>query len=190
MIKVEDLPEPEFISGPAQFALWAVGQLELAEAHEDKIRKLEAHKNHPLSDERLGRLQAEVSRYLQHAHAAILFAAMEVEAAFNFHGVVMLGNDYFDRNLERLRPEEKLSNLVAIAHQQLIEKADPIFVATKRLFGARNKLAHPKTKAFLSWEKVKDEDDEWLVVARQAVADMKAIQCFVKELLPNSLHDD
>jgi hypothetical protein len=189
MLKLKDLSNPGVVFGPASFAKWAEHNLAEAEKVEKEIRQLEVHKKLPLSDELHDQLQKLTDASLMHINSAILFAALEVEASLNFHGVVQL-RDFFEENLEWLKPHQKLFAIVAITEQKLVEDKDEVVVAVKRLAKARNKIAHPKSLAFDGWEEVNAGKDESLQTARQAVQDMSTFMGVFKKLLPHSLHDD
>ena len=184
MMQIVNVPLPGVVYAPENFARWATLDLERAERHSDNVKSLTASGEPPFSDEVVRQLEAEVDELSKNISSVILFAALEVEATLNFHGVVLLGNDYFDRNMERLRPEEKLAGLVAIARQSLVEKDDEINVVLRRIFTGRNGVAHPKTKAFKDWDSVKATIDETIETARLAVADMSRFLELFRLLVP------
>lgn len=189
MLELKNLSDPGVIFGPASFARWAEHNLSEAERYEKAITDLEAHKKLPLSDELHEQLEKLVDASLMHINSAILFAGVEVEASLNFHGIVQL-RGFFSKNLEWLKPHQKLFAIVAITEQRLVEESDEIVQAVQRLAEARNKIAHPKSKAFDSWDTVKAQKDESLHTARQAVSDMRTFIRIFKTLLPHSLHSD
>lgn len=189
MLELKELSDPGVVYGPVSYAKWAEHNLAEAEKFEKAIRALEVHKKLPMSDELHEQLEKLVDASLMHINSAILFAALEVEAALNFHGVVQL-RDFFSDNLEWLKPHEKLFAIVAIMERKLVEESDEVIRAVKRLAKARNKIAHSKSKAFDGWDDATADKDDSLGTARQAVTDMKTFLRIFKDLLPHSLHSD
>lgn len=188
MIQIDDVPKPGVLYTPADFTRWAILDLEMAEVHEDNLKQLA--KQQPFSDETLARMDLEANALTRNITSVILFSALEVEATLNFRGVLVFGNEYFDRVVERLRPEEKLASIVATTQRSLIEKTDEIHLVLKRVFAARNKVAHPKTKAFKDWDSATGGKDETIETARQAVVDMKRFLELFSALVPESHHAD
>jgi len=84
------------------------------------------------------------------ASAAVLFACMSLEAFLNYYGVRRLGQNYYKRFVERLGVTEKIACIRSISSSILLEPDDDLVVRSRRLFDARNALAHPKTREILS----------------------------------------
>jgi hypothetical protein len=79
-----------------------------------------------------------------HSEAAIVFAALAVEAFLNLYGVIRLGEGFYVRHFERLSISAKVAAIVASCTGQILEDTDEILIAANRLRSIRNDLAHPK----------------------------------------------
>jgi hypothetical protein len=80
------------------------------------------------------------------SNSAIVSAAMAVEEFLNYYGVVRLGESFYQYNLERMAPVQKVATLLGICCGALVGGDDEIIQVTKRLFERRNALVHPKTR--------------------------------------------
>jgi hypothetical protein len=187
MIKLEDKPEPGFLVAPGSYDKWAETHLTIAETHDAKCRALHARIGKGITQEEMDDLDREVEDLSRNIGAAILFAALEVEATLNFQGVVRLGQRYFDENLERSRPAQKLAGILAITTRQMLQDKDEIIKVVIRVFEARNKIAHPKTKSY-DGSKPIPNDDPTIATARQSVADMKRFLDLFRGLVPWNFH--
>ena len=101
-------------------------------------------------------LEAYVHDQARHLHndayraatSCHLYACMALEGFLNLYGVRRLGEQFYQRNLERLGITEKLALVGACCHQWLIDEKDQVVKDFRELFDARNRLVHPKTKEF------------------------------------------
>jgi hypothetical protein len=89
--------------------------------------------------------------------------------------------------LERSRPAQKLAGILAITTRQMLEDKDEINRVVLRVFEARNKIAHPKTKSYDGSKPIPD-DDPTIATARQSVADMKRFLELFRGLVPWNFH--
>lgn len=80
------------------------------------------------------------------AYSALMFGCMCFEAFLNFYGVRRLGQAYHKRFVERMGITEKLVYLLSIGTTQILSTDNEIIDRCRRLFDARNALAHPKAK--------------------------------------------
>jgi hypothetical protein len=78
--------------------------------------------------------------------SVMLFAAMAVEAFINFYGVYRLGEQQFNRHVERLPLERKVQLLLLVCDRIEVDKDDRLLMALKAVAERRNQLAHPKAK--------------------------------------------
>ena len=83
---------------------------------------------------------------LRSASAATLFASMAFEAFLNTYGVRRLRSDYYKRFVERMGISEKVAYLLSVCCSYIPETDDEVIVRSRRLFDARNGLAHIKSK--------------------------------------------
>lgn len=80
------------------------------------------------------------------AYSALMFGCMCFEAFLNFYGVRRLGQAYHKRFVERMGITEKLAYLLSIGTAETVSNDDEVIERCRRLFDARNALAHPKSK--------------------------------------------
>jgi hypothetical protein len=78
--------------------------------------------------------------------STIVASAMAVEMFLNLYGVVRLGEPFYKSNLERMGATQKVAALLGICCGVLVSNDDEIVQVTRRLFGRRNDLVHPKAK--------------------------------------------
>lgn len=101
-------------------------------------------------------LQNCVHDQVRHLHndayrAAIschLYACMALEGFLNLYGVRRLGENFYQKNLERLGITEKLALIGVCCSQWDIDEQPDVAKDFRDLFDARNRLVHPKTKEF------------------------------------------
>jgi hypothetical protein len=86
----------------------------------------------------------------------MLFAAMAVEAFINFYGVYRLGEQQFNRHVERLPLERKVQLLLLICDGLEMDKEDRLMIALRAVAERRNQLAHPKAKQVQRDQPAKD----------------------------------
>lgn len=187
MIKFENLPTPTFLLAPGSYGNWAEKHLAIAETHNTKRVALRGAIGTGVARKHWEEMEREVEEQERNVVATILFAALEVEATLNFHGVVRLGQKYYDENLERSRPSQKLAGILAITTHQMLEPGDEINKVLARVFEARNKAAHPKTKTPDTTKPIVS-DNPTIKTARESVADMKRFLELFKGLVPWNFH--
>jgi hypothetical protein len=73
---------------------------------------------------------------------------MSIEAFLNAYGVEYLGEDVYNRKLERLSINQKLKKLLATCKNKLIDDKAEISIILRRLFERRNQIVHPKASEF------------------------------------------
>ena len=78
--------------------------------------------------------------------ATKLFAAMAAESFINCYGVVRLGEDQFNRHVERLPVTRKLQLLLLVCDSVVASEGDELIAALDHLVQRRNRLAHPKSR--------------------------------------------
>ncbi len=83
---------------------------------------------------------------MRSAYSALMFGCMSFEAFLNNYGVRRLGEAYYKRFVERMGIVEKLVYLLSIGKAEVVAFDDEVIGKCRRLFDARNGLAHPKTR--------------------------------------------
>ena len=76
--------------------------------------------------------------------STIIFAALAVEAALNFWGVVRLGTRRFSV-IERSTTSQKIRETVGRITERYVDHHDPMLAPAKRLARLRNELVHAKS---------------------------------------------
>jgi hypothetical protein len=106
MIKLQDLPEPGFLLAPGNYDKWAEAQLAIAEEREMKCVRLHDAIGTGVTEKHWNEMDREVDDLTRNVVATILFAALEVEATLNFHGVVHLRGPQLPRQAHELPRHE------------------------------------------------------------------------------------
>ena len=105
-----------------------------------------------------------------HAEAAIMFAALSIEAFLNLYGVMRFEEDFYERQFERLGPRAKVAAIVVACLSRVLDDSDELLQIVGRIASARNDLAHPKAREIRDG-RVLSEPPPPYERARQAVAD-------------------
>ena len=105
-----------------------------------------------------------------HAEAAIMFAALSVEAFLNLYGVLRLEETFYEKHFERLGPRAKLAAIVAACLSRVLEESDEILQIVSRIASSRNDLAHPKARELRADRDLPDPLPPF-AVAQQSVND-------------------
>lgn len=150
--------------------------LELAEAlraplteAENRHAAAEAAGN-PLPFEEVRISTKDVVDTHMHAEAAIMFAALSVEAFLNLYGVIRLEEGFYEKQFERLGLRAKAAAIVAACLAKILDDSDELIQVVGRIATARNGLAHPKAKEIRNDRTLPDPLPPY-DVAKQAVAD-------------------
>lgn len=134
----------EALSIPPSYRALARDSLADAEQAFAAFKKVTNPKNLPPQEQEAWDLNRQA--YRRHAHAAVVFAALAVEAFLNTYGVLLMGEQHYLSTFERLKPIEKLNVLTLAAAQKLVEPSDDMAQALTLVFKSRNEVAHPKTR--------------------------------------------
>lgn len=78
--------------------------------------------------------------------SAVIASAMAVEGFLNLYGVIRLGELFYHDNFERLSPPQKVAALLGTCCGVLIDNDNELIQVTRRIFGRRNALVHPKSR--------------------------------------------
>ncbi|MBL1274459.1 MAG: hypothetical protein COB30_000060 [Ectothiorhodospiraceae bacterium] len=110
------------------------------------------------------------------AYIAIIFAVMYIEGAIYNFGCIYLGDDYVQRNLDRLSTISKITVILRMVTQKDLNTDGQAYEHLKRLIKYRNGLIHPKSKptkfgkeAFLRYEKEKSDYHRAIDSAKKAI---------------------
>ena len=116
-----------------------------------------------------------------------LFAAIAVEAAINYYGVLRFGEDVYHDNFERLRVPEKLRIILLVCDDLELENGDSILRCANQVAQRRNRLAHSKAKDMSKpGTQVERVGPVIVDAAREAVADCDAFFDALMALVPNA----
>lgn len=80
------------------------------------------------------------------ALTAVAFAAIAIEGYLNDYGGRMLGDGYYESNLEKLTPLSKLVVLPRLIANACVPTDGELYEAVRVLFRLRNELMHPKSQ--------------------------------------------
>lgn len=190
-MRLDALPRPAGWNIPTGYPSWARWCLSESERIAEEIsEKSELQRTGKLDvDQYLAEKRILVERAELHAHAAVLFAAMAVEAFLNFYGVVRLSERFFTDNIERLNPNKKLAVLLATTCKTLLDPNSEIVAVTGRLFDGRNHLVHPKTKEMADRVIRVPPDADYLGAPRQAIGSMSRFFELFVNYEPDSARD-
>lgn len=117
--------------------------------------------------------------YLDHAKLSVLslsveiFCLMSIEALLNAYGVECLGEEFYKRNLERLRITQKLETLLAIRRNKFIDDDAEILKIARKLFERRNQIVHPKASEIKRGKIPKLPKHDPIKKAEESLADTK-----------------
>lgn len=81
-----------------------------------------------------------------YSQAAIVFAAMTVEAALNTYGLVRFGEETFEKHFAFRGPTERLRRLARYGVGRELQADDPMMTSLTRLIGIRNRIAHIRSE--------------------------------------------
>ena len=114
---------------------------------------------------------------------------MAVEAFLNFYGVVRLGEQTFQRQLERQGLVPKLEKLFLICEAIDLETGDELHQSAVAISKQRNQLVHQKAREF---DPERGESQRLGAhvpgAAQEAVAEMKRFFTLFEEVLPEARH--
>jgi hypothetical protein len=119
----------------------------------------------------------------------MLFAAIAIEAFVNFYGVYRLGEEQFNRHVERLPWDRKVPLLLLICDGVEMDKEEPLMLALKAVVERRNRLAHPKTKQVPRDQPWQDREGQ--PIPETAQKQIEAMRDFFTQfgvLVPRSRH--
>jgi hypothetical protein len=183
MIGLHEIPDPGTFMFPSHYATWAELHLSLVEEHDRNCARLTALIEKGALGHVGDRIRAADERS-RNACATVLFVALAVESTLNFWGALLLGTDYFNANLERSSPYQKLSGIVAVTTHNLVEDNDDIYKALKQVVVPRNRVAHPKAQVYPPGDFVELEIGPAVETARDSVAGMKKFFELLGAILP------
>jgi hypothetical protein len=86
---------------------------------------------------------------------SVIWACAAIEAFVNEEGAAWVGPDWYKKNVERGRIEEKIQVLYALKYRQLLPSKLPQLKQVNLLFDLRNELVHPKARYSRNDEKGK-----------------------------------
>lgn len=81
-----------------------------------------------------------------YSQAAIVFAAMTVEAALNTYGLVRFGEEAFEKHFAFHGPAQRLRRLASYGAGRELESDDPMLTSLTRLISVRNRIAHTRSE--------------------------------------------
>jgi hypothetical protein len=165
-----------YFSAYIEFGVYETGVKNLIEA--EKI----ASENFSMEEEYKSSLilheTAELHKpCMRAACSSLMFGCMAFEGFMNYYGVKRLGEKYYKRFVERMGISEKLAYLVSLGKDSVLLIEDDGLSKCRRLFDARNQLAHPKSgEVFDSNGKLKSIpiDHPSLFPIRQHLQDLEA----------------
>jgi len=82
----------------------------------------------------------------RHATSMLLYLCMSVEGFINNYGAVRMSPKYYRDNIERQNLAKKVSLIMGICFQEIIDPNDNVLRNIKAMFEERNQLVHPKTR--------------------------------------------
>ncbi|MCP5021463.1 MAG: hypothetical protein GY930_06775 [bacterium] len=104
---------------------------------------------------------------------AVLITAMHLEGAVNAWGVIVAGQTFFKKHIERGMIETKIALLIALDGQGCIPPDHKALVSLRNLFDRRNQFAHRKTKEMAptldSFHLQEEDGDGDLTLCREAL---------------------
>jgi hypothetical protein len=121
--------------------------------------------------------------------SVMLFAAMAIEAFINFYGVYRLGEQQFNRHVERLPIDRKVQLLLLVCDGLEVDKEEPLMTALKTVVEGRNQLAHPKAKQVSRDQPMEDRTGQ--PIPETAQKHIEAMRDFFTQfgrLVPRSRH--
>jgi putative ribosome biogenesis GTPase RsgA len=114
---------------------------------------------------------------------------MAVEAFINFYGVHRLGEQQFNRHVERLPIERKVQLLLLICDGVEVDKEERLVIALNAVAQRRNQLAHPKAKEVPRDQPAEDRTGNPIPeTAQQQVQAMREFFTEFGRLVPRSRH--
>ena len=126
------------------------------ELYEIRLKTLfEAEKASEIAHSNEGEYKVDLVRHetdalreqcMRAAYCALMFGCMCFESFLNFYGVRRLGQAFHKRFVERMGITEKLVYLLSVGSTEILSTDDEIIDRCRRLFDARNALAHPKAR--------------------------------------------
>ena len=121
--------------------------------------------------------------------SVMLFAAMAVEAFINFYGAYRLGEQQFNRHVERLPIERKVQLLLLVCDGVEVDNEEPLIIALNAVTGRRNQLAHPKAKEVPRDQPMEDRTGRHIPeTAEKQVQAMREFFTEFGRLVPRSRH--
>jgi len=157
--------------------------VKLLEAAAKKYRSMSEE---PLTDQ-LPQYIELLDEYRSLLTSAQIYAAMAIEAFFNFYGVIRLGHEEYYRRYQKRTVRNKLTGLLAECEGVTGAEEEKLRALVLPIFERRNDLVHPKAAEInLDAPALGIEAKEWANGAKESVASTEQFFARISTLSPDA----